>query len=174
MWRARSVTPGMSSLQTEWGEENRRKTKNNISPSSHRLIHLFNIQHHLRLVTHAHRADGIFHPHESYFRFFSFFETGSSYDRAVMRWHVWKRGQFYSFQCASWNRRSPRAGVTRVAAGRTLATMKFGHRFQQAIEATHPSVSDQVRPRALDDPPAAPSARVCPQTEGLSCQRAAR
>ena len=92
---------------------------------------------------------------------------------ARLEFHI-LRGQFYSFHCASWNRRSTRGGVTRVAAGRTLATMKFGHRFQQAIEATHPSVSDQVRPRALDDPPAAPSARVCPQTEGLSCQRAAR
>ena len=37
-------------------------------------------------------------------------------------------------------------------AGPQPRAMKFGHRFQQVIEQTHPSVSDQVRSRAARHP----------------------
>ena len=98
----------------------------------------------------------------------------------MLRWRVWNlpllRVTFIPFMVLRLRRGPPRAGVTRDAAGRPRATMKFGHRFQQAIEATHPSVSDQVRPRAPDHLSAAPFARVCAPTEGHAVfrRRAAR
>lgn len=48
--------------------------------------------------------------------------------------------------------RKPRARVASDPAGPQPRAMKFGHRFQQVIEQTHPSVSDQVRSRAARHP----------------------
>lgn len=45
------------------------------------------------------------------------------------------------------------ARARRLRPGRAQPrAMKFGHRFQQVIEQTHPSVSDQVRSRAARHP----------------------
>ena len=57
-----------------------------------------------------------------------------------------------SFGAPRARHRKPRARVASDPAGPQPRAMKFGHRFQQVIEQTHPSVSDQVRSRAARHP----------------------
>jgi len=60
--------------------------------------------------------------------------------------------QHGSFEAPRAPHRKPRARVASDPAGPQPRAMKFGHRFQQVIEQTHPSVSDQVRSRAARHP----------------------
>jgi len=59
------------------------------------------------------------------------------------------------------------ARARRLRPGRAQPrAMKFGHRFQQVIEQTHPSVSDQVRSRAARVTP-----RGCRNSHALALYR---